>query len=221
MPASDAEKAEKGHIVFGENQERRFIQFDKMALFLNGDTPTSGQKAITTTMAKLLDAGKAQSKSSKKVTLLLGFVGDELLPPYIILLSHAKEGNQKYDTKMFSSFKEVKGRYGLEKFSWHDNTFSSTANGGTKNDTFLNWILEQIVLLYHDACDLPGFRVIMKADSSTGRDTKDFLAGLMFNGFHFFPGLSNGTEVGQEMDQLFASFQKAASIKIKTSYSTS
>ena len=49
----------------------------------------------------------------------------------------------------------------------------------------------------------------MKADSGTGRHSIDLISGSFLNGFHFFPGLPNGTEAGQEMDQLFAAFQRA------------
>ena len=49
----------------------------------------------------------------------------------------------------------------------------------------------------------------MKADSGTGRNSVDFISGaFLTNGFHFYPGLQNGTETRQEMDQLFAAFQR-------------
>ena len=71
IPKDDAEKSEKGHIVFLDGQDNRYIPFDEMALFLDGATPTAGRKGTTPTFGEIPDAGNAVSKSSKKVTLLL------------------------------------------------------------------------------------------------------------------------------------------------------
>lgn len=59
--------------------------------------------------------------------------------------------------------------------------------------------------MYPDAQDVDHYRVMLKCDSGTGRSDIDTLAGMMLNGFHLFPGLPNGTEAGQEMDQLYSS----------------
>ena len=47
-----------------------------------------------------------------------------------------------------------------------------------------------------------------KCRKCTGRISVDFVSGVFLNGFRFFPGLPNGTEAGQEMDQLFTAFQQ-------------
>ena len=44
----------------------------------------------------------------------------------------------------------------------------------------------------------------MKADRGPGRLNGRFWEIARSYGFYFFPGLPNGTELGQEMDQLFA-----------------
>ena len=44
----------------------------------------------------------------------------------------------------------------------------------------------------------------MKVDSGPGRLNEAFLVTARSYGFYFFPGLPNGTELGQEMDQVFA-----------------
>lgn len=43
-----------------------------------------------------------------------------------------------------------------------------------------------------------------KSDSGPGRFGVEFNAQARLDGFYHFPGTPNGTEVGQEMDQLFA-----------------
>ena len=58
-----------------------------------------------------------------------------------------------------------------------------------------------------EACDEPGKRVPMNADSGPGRMDKDFLTKARAHGFYFLPGLPNGTKLGQEMDQVFAEFK--------------
>ena len=54
---------------------------------------------------------------------------------------------------------------------------------------------------------MDGYRVIIKCDSGTGRSYVECLAGMMLNGFHLFPGLPNGTEAGQEMDQIYSTLK--------------
>ena len=63
--------------------------------------------------------------------------------------------------------------------------------------------------LYKDVKDEEeGFWVGMKANSGPGRLNALFLGNsFCLYGFYFFPGLPNGTELRQEMDQLFAFLQ--------------
>jgi hypothetical protein len=49
--------------------------------------------------------------------------------------------------------------------------------------------------------------VFLKADSGPGRMATEFLAETADEGMYFFPGLPNATEIGEEMDQLFAAFK--------------
>ena len=58
--------------------------------------------------------------------------------------------------------------------------------------------------LYPDAADLPGLRVLLKIDSGPGRFNPELQRPLRYRGVYMFPGVPNGTEVGQEMDQLYS-----------------
>ena len=60
---------------------------------------------------------------------------------------------------------------------------------------------------YPNACEMDEYRVIIKCDSGIGRSCVECLADMMINGFHLFPGLPNGTEIGQEMDQIYSSLK--------------
>ena len=55
--------------------------------------------------------------------------GDELLPPFFIVSSSAKEGNRKLDAKMFPAFRQVVGTYGFQCEYYHDKVFAATASG--------------------------------------------------------------------------------------------
>ena len=136
-------------------------------MFFDGSTPTADWKATTPIFGELPDAGTSISKSSKKVTLLLGVAGDELLPPYVIFPSSAEVGKRKLDAKMFPAFKQVWRKHGHGRSYAHGNIFSATPSGGTTNGMFACWILEHLTTLYPDAADVPGKQVIMKADSGT------------------------------------------------------
>ena len=87
LPTDESEQLEKGHIVFLEGQEQRYIKLDEMAMSLDGSTPTAGQKATTPTFGELPDAGTSIFKSSKKINLLLEIAGNNMLPPYVIFPS--------------------------------------------------------------------------------------------------------------------------------------
>ena len=65
LPTDESERLKKGHLVFLEGQEQRYIQFDDMAMFLDGSTPTAGRKATTPAFGELPDTETSISKSLK------------------------------------------------------------------------------------------------------------------------------------------------------------
>ena len=65
------------------------------------------------------------------------------------------------------------------------------------NDIFVEFIENFLVPKYTDAEDIPGKRVIIKADSGPGQFNVNFRTITQSNGFYFFPDLPNGTEIGQ------------------------
>jgi hypothetical protein len=74
--------------------------------------------------------------------------------------------------------------------------------GGMTKDEFEEYLKNSIITLYPDAADVPGKRVILKADSGPGRTNTDLMAYLRVRGFYFLPGLPNSTHVTQEMELL-------------------
>jgi len=69
-------------------------------------------------------------------------------------------------------------------------------------DEFEEYLKNSIITLYPDASDVPGRRVILKADSGPGRKNTELMAYLRVRGFYFLPGLPNSTHVTQEMELL-------------------
>ena len=152
---------------------------------------------------------KPVGKSSQKVSLIVGMNYElEVLPPYTVLMTDAE---RPYIREHFIKWTpHTKGQYGFPPSNDPNNERGFPMGIGWSKDAsvtdeiFINYIETHLCPLYRDAKDGPGFRVIMKADSGPGHDNDEFKAIARSYGFYFFPGLLNGTELGQEMDQLFA-----------------
>jgi hypothetical protein len=74
--------------------------------------------------------------------------------------------------------------------------------GGMNTDEFEFYVKNSLLTLYPDAADVPGRRVLLKADSGPGRKNTELMACLRVRGFYFIPGLPNSTHVTQEMELL-------------------
>ena len=133
---------------------------------------------------------------------------EEALPPYHVLATSA---DRPYiEERFFKEMQHVVGDFGFPppKPGFQQRSFPSGINwskdGSVTDEIFLQYVQYHLMPLYPDAKDVPGFRVAMKADSGPGRLNEAFLVTARSYGFYFFPGLPNGTELGQEMDQVFA-----------------
>lgn len=74
-------------------------------------------------------------------------------------------------------------------------------------EIMVNWLM-YFQQLWPDLADCDGKRVFLKLDTGPGRESDDFVFLARAFGVDIFPGLPNGTEVGQEMDQMFSAFKK-------------
>ena len=106
--------------------------------------------------------------------------------------------------------KQVKGQFGYSSTDSANElrSFSPAIafgkDGSIDTQSIIYWVENVLCALYPDAEDVAGKRVMMKADMGPGRFDVNFRAISRSYGFYFFAGLPNGTELGQEMDQLFA-----------------
>lgn len=80
-------------------------------------------------------------------------------------------------------------------------TWSKDAN--VTETIFIDYIKNHRSVLYTDAKDKPGYRVLMEAESGPRRFSKEFWTLARSYGFYFFAGIPNRTKLDQEIDQLF------------------
>lgn len=171
-----------------------------------------GRKAAVSNNKNLPQPGQPSNKSSKKNTVIAGMnFAAEALPPGLVLQTAAV--NPMIRIQFLKYMKHVRGQFGYPPVD-DDNdlkTFpvfiSWSKDASVTSEIFYHYIVDHLMALYPDAEDVAGKRVIMKADSGPGRSDRNFLTVARARGFYFLPGLPNGTELGQEMDQLFAHFK--------------
>jgi hypothetical protein len=194
-------------VVFYDGQEHRIANFDEMKLALDGTDENAGGCPSATPITNVInESGKPAQQTAKSLTLMLGIIGNEPTPPLAI---HSSQSGY-IAPQNIASFHEIEAQYGLSTRRHFLPSFASSPKGGMNKNIFRNWMLTQVLPLWPDLADLPGRRVFLKADSGPGRMATEFLAETAVEGMYFFPGLPNATEIGQEMDQLFAAFKTCA-----------
>ena len=153
------------------------------------------------------EAGTPQHKTSQRVSTIYGMnFAFEALPPFHVIQSTAE--NPRIEERFNNEMHHVIGNFGFNEIDGNIRSFpngvSWSEDGSVTDAIFIYYIEKFLCPLYKDAKDEEGFRVGMKADSGPGRLNTRFWEIACSYGFYFFPGLPNGTELGQEMDQLFA-----------------
>ena len=133
----EAEKKKEGYVIFLQNQVKRYMNIDKCALVLNGTVEKqAGRPSSIPSAAGIAETREVKSKSAKKITVQIGVAGNEALPFHIIVPFLAEEGNWKLDARMFLSFKEVKGKYGLSQVYHRDCYFLCNNSGNVYNHIY-------------------------------------------------------------------------------------
>jgi hypothetical protein len=137
---------------------------------------------------------------------MFGIIGNEAMPPLVVFPSGSNTVNPLYT----ASFHEIEAQYGLTVPRHFLPAYAANLKGGVNKNIFRNWMITNVAPLWPDLANVTGKRVMLKADSGPGRMGTEFLAESAALGMYFFPGLPNATEIGQEMDQLFAAFKTCA-----------
>jgi hypothetical protein len=220
-PANDQEQKEKGHVVFHDQTFSRIVNLDEMKLPLSGTDDSGmngGQPSITKTTAVVQESGKAVDSTSACCTLVAGIIGFEAMPPLFIFPSSSKASFTKVQAKSISSFKQVIDRYDYLTPLAHDCTIAKSEKGSMTQPIFDEWMNERVIQCWPNMSDNNGKRVMLKADSGPGRHSASFTCWSKVEGLCYFPDLPQGTEVGQEMDQLFSAFQNGCNINRRKIY---
>ncbi|CAB9513798.1 unknown protein [Seminavis robusta] len=209
----DESSEEVGFIVWDEQRLSHVLQFDEMNVALDGaDSSIGGResKVPTATGIGLADAGTAAEKSGAKMTIMFGlnFAG-EALPPLLLFPSHAKNpANYKLKADFAKCLPQVEAIYGFDKPRAHNIPFAMNPKGSMTKE-MLNDFFERCVLpLYPDCADTKESSLLIKVNSGPGRLNPPMLRLLRSRGAHLYPGMPNGTEVGQECDQVFSYLKK-------------
>ena len=185
------------------------MNFDEMQLSLdqNSERP-GGRPADTPTNPSIADPGDGQFKSGSYCTVVASIVGNEPGIPLFIFPTQAKSGEVNVYPKRLESFPQVKAKYGNTFARWYDVNIQFSPKGSMNSSIMRHWV-KGFSEYYPDVADVPGKRVIVKSDFGPGRlKNEEFMNNLFVDGFKFFASLPNGTEITQEMDQLFAEFKR-------------
>ncbi len=98
-------------------------------------------------------------------------------------------------------------KFGRKKAKYIGESVGLNEKGGMDEAEFEKYFRKCILLLFPDALDLPGFRVMVKVDSDPGCLNVNLLAELCLLGFYLFPGVPNTTAVTQETDRNYGPFK--------------
>ena len=155
------------------------MNFDEMGFSYDGcKNGVRGRKAMYHTNKHLPQPGQASNKSAQKNSLICGMnFAFEALPPGIILQSSAVA--PRIRVQLLKHMKHVRGQFGHSSVEDPNDvkTFpvfiSWSKDSSVTDQIFIQYILHLKTFCYPDAKDVPGYRVLMKADSGPGRMNKE------------------------------------------------
>jgi hypothetical protein len=195
-----------GEINFFDGQSRRIINFDETRITLDqAESRRAGRPSFVFFNPNKPRPGSSVNKSSFSLTVIVGGTASgELVPPHFQFTTDGQnEEVQVWKTSIIKYMHDIYGKFGYEVEKYHPCTFGMNEKGGMNTYEFEEYLKNSLVTLYPDAADVPGRRVLLKADSGPGRKNTELMAYLRVRGFYFIPGLPNSTHVTQEMELLF------------------
>jgi len=133
--------------------------------------------------------------------------------------SPTAEEREKIRFEFLTHTLDTRGRFGCtEEMIWPC-TIRMNEKDGMTDDKFEKYIDNSIILLYPDLEDTPGKHVLLKVDSSPGRNRREFLVKCRFRGLYTYPGLPNASSVQQEMDLNYGPFKFVIRNNLREIYS--
>ena len=116
--------------------------------------------------------------------------------------------------EMFKYVPKVRGKFGCSKIRQWSVTIGLNEKGGMSDPEFFDYFRTNIVLLFPDARDTPGKRVLVKVDSGPGRLCMKLITYARNLGFLIYPGVPNTTSVTQETDRNYGPFKTAFRVEL-------
>ena len=205
LPESEEEKESEGFIVYLDGFLRNILLMDEMPFSLDGSTNgIGGRVAMVPSNGAMNESGKAAYKTDGKSTFLFGMTAAaEALPPFLIVRSKAKI--PRFRAEMIVDMHQVEGQFGWPRRIKADSMIAASASGGMNAALFSECLESYRSRLYPMARDAQGYRVVVKSDMGPGRmNWPKFLIPQRNSGLIMYPGLPNGTELDQEMDQQYS-----------------
>ena len=191
-------------VQFYEEHLHQMVQFDEMGFILVGGAGNGmGGRPPSYSINKWLkQPGIPIPKSATRVSIMFSInMKNEALPPMIIYQSKAKDPKLKMN-KMLTKCHQIEGQFGYNNRRKFDCIIGSSKEGSMTKELFLDWY-RHVKYLY--PCD----KVVFRGDSGPGRDFDEFIFEAYKNGDEYFPGFPNGSEVTQDMDQLYSALKSA------------
>ena len=201
----------EGELFFLPRQADRVMSLDESEASLDGTSKNGSGRPGTqycSTNANIPRPATSTNKSGVSSTVICGSTAAfEPLPPHLQNKSDALEENKRIDTNIITDAKYTIGTYGFKERTTRPMTVNCNVKGGMDYVEFEKYLKESICLLYPDAADVPGLRVLIIVDSCPGRVNELMLAWLRARGFYLLPGVPNTTHVTQVTDQNYGSFK--------------
>ena len=205
-----AERDSSGELYIPQEQLPRILNVDESCLSLDGSQGNrGGRPEVIFFNPRFPQCGKGTSKSSLTTTFITGSnAAGEAIPPHFQFQTSAQSGeNMKLNNNMMEFVPPIVGKFGHATEREFPCTFGMNEKGGMDDAEFQKYIMGSIVVLYPDARDVKGKRVMIKVDSGPGRIQPGMLATLRLLGFYLFPGVPNTTSVSQETDRNYGLFK--------------
>ena len=185
LPENTEEQENAGHVIFFGGMDRFVVNYDEMDFSLCGKgQERTGRPSKTPTSTALPASGHKEDKSSRNVTLCVGFnMADELLPIFIIFPSKAKEENHKMAFVRATHYHQIPGRWGLQREHTANCEFGFSLKGGMTASLHRKYHEKILRPLWPGVQNVVGRKCVFKADSGPGRDEEKFLFDSFQTGF--------------------------------------
>jgi hypothetical protein len=207
-----------GRLVISEAMLRRIANVDETEVLLDGSrTNAGGRPAFSFHGPHFPLTQRPAAKSSLSCTGIFGSnAAGECVPIHWQLPTAATtKDHEKLRFDFLHHVSSTRDRFGCKEEKVWPCTIGLNEKGSMNDEEFDKNIDNSIVPLYPELEDTEGKRVLLKVDSSTGRNGSYLLNKARFRGVYLFHGLPNTTSVQRETDMNYGSFKSVVRSNLK------